>query len=512
MKDYTPGFIYVSPSQVKSYRECGRKIAFRYNEKLKDAGSPKAWFGKAVHKEVEKYLVTGQVPDNDSLNMPALGARTLIGPGYLPTPSSRVVAEGEFNMTCEIPGVMLSGQIDIMQLLEDGMPEVDDVKTTGHKSYALTPATFDDDPQVLIYSKYIAQRFGGGWAKAKWLYLIVKWSKNEKGIPIVTGFQKKPHVVENIFNIESRGFKERWATLMQDVAAIADIRRSGVMGNALMNLDTSSCSNFNGCPHQSVCTRTAGMRIVGRLTKMWRATNRVSAKGEEEVDFKARLAAMRGAAATEETPKETPAATPQKEATAKKPEAATAVAGAGAALADLRNRAAAAVKANPPASSSQTPRVTAETLERNKDLLAPEEHAKEKAELETKAAPADEPKEAPAKKPRAAKATKADAVVAAPADGLVVMFDVVVTKGTPTGVTLHEVIAPLLADINEQNDVMHYTHIDFGKGRGILVKLLDDYLAEGGFKGTILADSTSPETIAVKDILFKHATSVVQGI
>jgi hypothetical protein len=247
----------ISPTQIGKLRQCERIIGFEYVEDLKAPATEKMLFGKNVHKQLEKWLSKGVVPDKSSEGRVADQG---IQCGWLPVPSDELLVECKF----EIPfheRTALIGYIDcVIPPLNGEVPVVIDHKSTSDLRWAKTSDQLVTDPQALIYCAWAALEYKTTIVKARWIYYAA--SNPARGARKPRG--AKP--VELALDVASTNFQTSWALLEADVMRIVDIRGRGVKG---LELDPSpeSCGAYGGCFYRDRCNLSADDRLVAALER-----------------------------------------------------------------------------------------------------------------------------------------------------------------------------------------------------------------------------------------------------
>ena len=77
---------------------------------------------------------------------------------------------------------------------------------------------------------------------------------------------------------------------------------------------------------------------------------------------------------------------------------------------------------------------------------------------------------------------------------------------------LIEFLKPVTDAIEKENNVEHWSLIDYGKGCGILTTRLERYIKKEKPAGIVYLDSSTKEGQACKEVLKRHARRVVQGV
>jgi hypothetical protein len=97
--------------------------------------------------------------------------------------------------------------------------------------------------------------------------------------------------------------------------------------------------------------------------------------------------------------------------------------------------------------------------------------------------------------------------------GFILILDALFEKNT-NGVPLlfTDIIGPLADAVAKENNVGHWGAVDYAKGGPLLAVKLGKWLEATKPQGIILADSSTPELRAVKEVLKRAARAVIQGV
>ena len=545
--------VHVSPSQIKLVRDCRRKYAFQYNEKIRPPQSAKQEFGERVHLRVEHYLPGGVVPEltddlpaSDRVEIQAL--KSVIKDGFLPTPDPRLLVEHEIHFIpkeLEGEGIVFVGYMDFgVPPLLDPIPTAGDLKTTTDARYMMTPEEFDHDPQRFVYSKYIGERFGARYIRNRWVYIIAPCDKEGKNRRV-----KPARKREGVLDLESEMFAAEWAQIIEDARLIARIRRAEWKGLA-MPPSPQACGNYGGCffKKEKLCALSGGQRLAGhilsaiaferkqlqhRRESITRDQTLPTTGKEEEMPTLNELLAKKAAQMTGGAAKAAPAA---KEEVAAKPAATTKTAANAvskntktpSATEDLKKRA-----VNPPEGekkkkqqpdeeqkqaaleeageevdeSSDEDAADEETLEQEAEVREAAKNPAKKNEAKRPQQPDEEVKQGKRFNGRSTTEQGGEAT-------LVVYFDCAVVKNTDTGLKgrthqLHDILEGIEAKIEEALEDDWSSH---PQGRALLRNGLKELLEAGDIKGLILVpDSSTEEARTVRHVLMRYADIVVQG-
>ena len=97
--------------------------------------------------------------------------------------------------------------------------------------------------------------------------------------------------------------------------------------------------------------------------------------------------------------------------------------------------------------------------------------------------------------------------------GFILILDALFEKnmnGAP--LLFSDIIGPLADAVAKENNVGHWGAVDYAKGGPLLAVKLGWWLEATKPQGIILADSSTPELRAVKEVLKRAARAVIQGV
>ena len=97
-------------------------------------------------------------------------------------------------------------------------------------------------------------------------------------------------------------------------------------------------------------------------------------------------------------------------------------------------------------------------------------------------------------------------------NGFMLVLDALFEKVPNQPMLFCDIIAPLAAAVAKENGVPHWAAVDYGKGSALLAAKLQAWLLSAQPHGTILADSSTPELRAVKEVLKRAAAVIIQGV
>lgn len=126
--------------------------------------------------------------------------------------------------------ILWTGKLD---LVIGSQVSLYDHKTLSSLSYALKPSELAEDPQAVLYSHALMQRFGVDTLPARWVYVATRGAK--KSFPVDFTFAAE-HVLPRFRALEAVG------------TTIAETRRNR-LPLAAMQLNQNACRDYGGCPY-----------------------------------------------------------------------------------------------------------------------------------------------------------------------------------------------------------------------------------------------------------------------
>jgi len=102
-------------------------------------------------------------------------------------------------------------------------------------------------------------------------------------------------------------------------------------------------------------------------------------------------------------------------------------------------------------------------------------------------------------------------------DGYILIFDALFERGVAwpgwgAVVLFTDIVAPLASAVAKENNQEHWGTVEFGRGGPLLAAKLEKWLVATSPTGVILADSSTSELRAVKEVLKRHAKVIIQGV
>lgn len=137
---------HVSATSIKLFRACPRRWYERYILGKREPTSKAMTRGNEVHRQLEQYLLHGEMPDDSPEGLIAQA-----GLEHLPAPPYQVELSLE-HLPIEGTPAPFKGFID-MYITGDA-PEILDHKTTSNFKYALTAEQLAVDTQLIIYAAH----------------------------------------------------------------------------------------------------------------------------------------------------------------------------------------------------------------------------------------------------------------------------------------------------------------------------------------------------------------------
>jgi hypothetical protein len=256
--------VWLSASQINTFRACPRKWAYTYIDGETTPTSDSMLFGTEVHSVLEEYLKTGEW-----VGAPDAIACAKQGLASLPGPDSRLGLEQRFTLPLFNGAACMLGFIDlVVPPGVDGQPhlEVGDHKTTVDLRYALDREGLKKDVQCNIYCKWAKDKYDVGGVLAKWRYYCARKSRaksaDEAGRPrSASGFREVSRYKE------AAEIEEQWAEILKTAeemvsyASNPEVWADDVRGCSL------ACGDYGGCPFRGRChieTETLG-ELMGHM-------------------------------------------------------------------------------------------------------------------------------------------------------------------------------------------------------------------------------------------------------
>lgn len=163
---------WVSPSELREWRTCPRKWAWRRVHGVFDQDDSRSLLGKEVHRLEADYLGGGELPDLDlRRSWSWTGDAEVYYPGrilhavlpLLPDPKTGRVEEADFFTIGKAP----------VKVIPDwtGPGRIVDLKTTTNVSNRISRPRLRKDPAALLYAIHNSRIFGALEVEARWIYV-----------------------------------------------------------------------------------------------------------------------------------------------------------------------------------------------------------------------------------------------------------------------------------------------------------------------------------------------------
>jgi RecB family exonuclease len=263
-----------SASQISTFRDCKRKWYIKKVVGIKEPDTPSAAAGRHLHKILERYLKTGELPPQSDEVAVVAGAKefthnqclAMLMPAFehFPEPG-KGEAEGKFEMDLGELGTMI-GYIDCA-VDEEGL--VEDLKTTASFKYLKDEDTLRLDPQVTIYGVVMAERTGRDEVTCRWVYILRD--------------PKRPRAKAVEFNLSAEELDKSWQLVISDLREMKSLveRKPPSLE---VECNTLACDKYRGCPYRN--TEHCQTSSKERLTTLLRA-------GREEEEKEMGLGALK---------------------------------------------------------------------------------------------------------------------------------------------------------------------------------------------------------------------------
>lgn len=235
--------LYVSKSQIETFRLCPRKWAYDKIDKNRAPPNASAQLGTDVHDLLEKYLRDG-IP-LDVTTEP--GQIAMSGVQHLPLPQTPGMTI-ERGFTFDSGTCKYIGYKDFENLTLD-VPLVGDHKTTKNFSYALDPDSLAQDVQSAIYAvDAFLQRPDADRCELLWVYYRTTGSRTSRP---VSAFITKAQAYSTMEAVEE--------TAKEIKAVKATCERAEEVP-----FNTSGCQAYGGCHYYKagICPVSKEKRLV----------------------------------------------------------------------------------------------------------------------------------------------------------------------------------------------------------------------------------------------------------
>jgi hypothetical protein len=515
-----PGEYSYSASQVSTFRDCKRKWAFGYIDRIKAPANKYAAAGDRIHAKIEEYLLTGKVGDHlldDDMKI------ILPGVKYLPRPGTARVEQG---FVLLLPGLgRIVGYIDAEFVEDDGIPTNIDHKTTSDLRWAMKPEQLLEDPQSVIYAVHTLEKHNVDQVRNRWVY----YQRNAK-----RPAAKKVEVIMELAHVANQ-----WQGVLATLEEMKRLHDSGQKAKSI-EYNAAACDKYGGCPYIEICglSSVERMRSFVMNVSMKERVKAATAAPPPAAPPGNPLARLQAAAVTPTTPAPVAQVVPT----------APPAAAGGNPLARLKAQMPAAAAPVPPAAAATpqpTPPPAAPVAIAPGQVNPPENPlARLKAQMPAASAAAVQQTETAAAalqsfENMAARVTEAQALAEAtpqqqasfPAEqtpwtraggltpevpetrivGMILYVNCLPLKG-PRPVPFSDVLQHVLAKVVREHNVPHYRLIPdtFGGAPAIMQTYLSQVLGEMS-PGAVYLDLGSPEAKDAYSYLEEQASEVIRG-
>lgn len=252
-KELYPGWICVSPSQIKTCRDCKRKLAYDKIDRIPRSQGAGAAFGEKVHDVGEDWMRFRATPPDTPAGQTF--AQGIGKKDFLPSPNKDLLIEQHFVIELpELDRVLLHGYIDLM--VPPGWkptPVITDYKYTKSRKWIPTLEELYTDPQVLIYAAAGFLHYDAEQIETRWCYFITNADRTKP-----KGTTKRC----TDWTPEGLDADGQFSRIIEDAAEIAHMRRTA---KAAIDVEPNytACQKFGGCEYKKsgICPR-AGSRAA----------------------------------------------------------------------------------------------------------------------------------------------------------------------------------------------------------------------------------------------------------
>jgi CRISPR/Cas system-associated exonuclease Cas4 (RecB family) len=259
---------YVSPSQLKTFRDCPRKWYFEAVVGLRSQEQEHHRTGKKIHAQLERWYRDGVEPTYASAqlslqHLPPRGPELLIeypmGDAtleYAPQDRASEFKMGAVGPTLTLAGVPVVGWLDLLD--PRGAPAellVLDHKSSKDMKWALHERQLEYDPQLVIYGAWAAMRFPEAHGVRFAHNVISTRSKDTRAIqsPTITHVDD---IAKRCYELTSEVEQMAGAALKPDPWTVEP--------------NKAACAKYGGCPWVELCyseERTMAAMDLGAMLK-----------------------------------------------------------------------------------------------------------------------------------------------------------------------------------------------------------------------------------------------------
>lgn len=221
----------ISPSQIRTFRECPRKWGFDKIDKVPREPNKAAAFGTDVHEFAAEHF-RGRKARSDDTRIRRVGL-ALIG-------AYKGVEEPLVEHYVEVPanGWIYHGYVDLAWITDGRLTIADHKTSRDPDKWGLTAEDLPFDVQAMVYSRWGVE-LGFTEIDLQWTYV------NTQGTCYATPVRAtvdRDHVLAEIEKI--------------DVTAAAIVEASKARTAIDLEPEPSACGMYGGCPYAANCPRT----------------------------------------------------------------------------------------------------------------------------------------------------------------------------------------------------------------------------------------------------------------
>lgn len=283
--------IYVSPSQLATFKECRRKWAYRYIDGIKAPPKKEQEFGLEGHKRNEGWLRNAKHVGDDDVG---LVCQQGIKPGYMPTPASDLLIEAKLEIPILDGKAKMIGYVDcVLPPRQVGeakiwtMPVCHDWKFTKDLRWAMTPSELFEDSQAAVYTYWLQRKYDAAKVVARWVYFCGRLnSKSQDGRPRTPRGVKKVELAFTKSEVEANWQREMEIARQLVETKIKYKKADDVPPNEL------HCDAYGGCDHRERCPLGDEFGL-GAMIEQWDRTHQTPDQKVEKMSAEEVLAKVR---------------------------------------------------------------------------------------------------------------------------------------------------------------------------------------------------------------------------
>lgn len=243
--------LFISPSQIESFRLCPRKWAYNKIDRIPQAQSEAAAFGEAAHKYREDWLIHGIPPSSDD----KAGRLARVGMEHLPPPGlAQVEVKLELFQQLGDKTLGITGRIDFFVPNQEegkvfgeyGIPLVGDHKTSSGEQWVKTAEKLKGgDPQAAIYGAWAIANTRAEAVDLHWSYMIKASS---------------PRQLQVKTRMSALEVVEQYNKVLDDAKQMLAYKEQQVSAKDV-EPNPKACEAFGGCPYRDICPITNQEKI-----------------------------------------------------------------------------------------------------------------------------------------------------------------------------------------------------------------------------------------------------------